>query len=170
MWTAAKRPDERPGFVGEVWAKMMASEGLQWIGMVVVGVALVAAAAVAYLALLRRMVIVVPATILIGFAFELELQLRFTATLLGLLAILYLPQLIVALVWRQLVRSRAAVTAGINPPSALEMAYQAVADEDARDRFERQTKAARDAGDQDDRDARARDLERQGMLSLWQRL
>jgi len=147
----------------------MASEGLQLIGMGVAGVALVVMAAIAWLALLRWLIVIVPAVLLVGFAFEPDLQLRFTATLIGLLALLYLPLLMGARVWRRAARSRAAVLAGINPPSVLEMVHHAHFDEDARDRVERQTKAARDARDQDDRDARACDLERQGMLSLWER-
>lgn len=140
-----------------------------WIGAFVAGVALVAAAAVAWFALLRWLIAVVPAIVLVGFAFEPELQLKFTAALIGLLAVLYLPLLMVAWLWRQLARTRAPVSAGITPPSALEITHQAYTDEEARDGTDRHSKAVSAARDQDDRDSRARDLEMQGMISLWSR-
>jgi hypothetical protein len=127
----------------------------QWMGLVVAGVALVAAVAIAWLAILRWLIVIVPAVVLVGFAFERELQLRFTAVLLGVMAILYLPPLVSAWVWRQVTRSRAVIRARITPPPALEMAHQMCADEKARE--------------QDDRDGQARDLERQGAFSLWDR-
>jgi hypothetical protein len=148
---------------------MTAGDVWPWIGTVVVGVALVVAAAIAWLALLRWLIVIVPAIVLVGFAFAPELQLRFTMTLFGVLAILYLPPLLMAWVWRQFARSRAVVPAGITPPSALEIAHQAFADKEARDRADQHSKAANDARDQDDRDSRARELERQGMVSLWSR-
>lgn len=148
---------------------MTAGDVWPWIGTVVVGVALVVAAAIAWLALLRWLIVIVPAIVLVGFAFAPELQLRFTMTIFGMLALLYLPPLLMAWVWRQFARSRAVVPAGITPPSALEIEHQAHFDEEARVRADRQSKAANYARDQDDRDSRARELERQGMVSLWSR-
>jgi hypothetical protein len=129
----------------------------------------VLAAAIAWLALLRWLIVIVPAIVLVGFAFAPELQLRFTATLLGVLALLYLPPLTVAWVWRQVTGLRPAALAKAGLPSAMELAHQTFADEEARDRADRQGKAAREAREQDDRDNRARDLEQQGMVSLWSR-
>jgi hypothetical protein len=140
-----------------------------WIGTVVAGVALVVAAAIAWLALLRWLIVIVPAIVLVGFAFAPELQLRFTMTLFGMLALLYLPPLLMAWIWRQVARSRAAVPAGITPPSALEIAHQAHFDEYARVRADRENKVASEVRERNDRDSRARDLERQGMVSLWSR-
>lgn len=148
---------------------MTAAEIWQGIGMVVAGIALVAVAAIAYLAILRWVVVIVAAILLVGFAFEPDLQLKFTATLLGGLAILYLPPIVVARVWRQCARLRPVASTGINPPSSLETAYQSFADEETQGGSKRQDKVARDARDQDDRDSRVRDLERQGMVSLWSR-
>lgn len=146
--------------VAEVW---------QWIGMVVAGAALVSVAAVAYLALLRWLIVIVPVIVLVGFAFEPQLQMRFTAALLGVLGALYLPPLILARVWRQVARARLVTSVRINPPSAMELVHQTVADDMVRETSEWESKAARDARDRDDRDSRARDLERQGMVSLWNR-
>jgi hypothetical protein len=146
--------------VAEIW---------QWIGMMVAGVALVAAVAIAWLVILRWLIVILPAVVLVGFAFERELQLRFTATLLGVLAILYLPPLVVAWVWRQVARSRAVLPAGITPPSALEIAQQAQFDELARVRADREHEVASEIRERKDRDSLARDLERQGMVSLWSR-
>lgn len=148
---------------------MTAGDVWPWIGTIVAGAALFAAAGVAWLALLRWLIVIIPTVVLVGFAFAPELQLRFTMTLLGVLALLYLPPLLMAWVWRQVARSRAVVPAGITPPSALELAHQAFADEEARDRADRHSKAVGNKRDQDDRDSRARDLERQGMVSLWSR-
>ena len=148
---------------------MTAGDVWPWIGTVFVGVALVVAAAIAWLAVLRWLFVIVPAIMLFGFAFEPELQLRFTATLLGVLAILYLPPLTVAWVWRRIAGLRPVALAKASPPSALELAHQMCADEEARDRADRQCKAAPEMRQQDDRDSRARDLERQGMVSLWSR-
>jgi hypothetical protein len=146
--------------VAEIW---------QWIGMVVAGVALIATAAIAWLALLRWLIVIVPAIMLVGFAFTPELQLRFTAVFIGLLAILYLPLLAAAWVWRQVTGLRPVTFSRACPPSALELPHQMFAAEEDRDRADRQGKAAKDARDQNDRDSRARDLERQGMVSLWNR-
>lgn len=146
--------------VGEVWL---------WVWTIVAGAALVGAAAVAWLALLRWLIVIVPTVVLIGFAFAPELQLRFTMTALGVLALLYLPPLMIAWVWRQIARSRAVARAGIKSPSALEIAHQAFADEEAHDKADWRGKAASDTRNQDDRDSRARDLEQQGMVSLWSR-
>lgn len=148
---------------------MTAGEVWPWIGTVGAGVALVVAAAIAWLAVLRWLIVIVAAIVLIGFAFAPELQSRFTAMMLGVLAILYLPLLILAWIWRQVARSRAVIRARITPPSALEMAHQTFADDLVRERFEQRTKTASDERDQDDRDSRARDLEQQGMVSLWSR-
>jgi hypothetical protein len=146
---------------------MTAAEVWQWIGTVVAGVALVATVTILYLAILRCLIVIVPGVVLVGFAFEPGLQLRFTATLLGVLAILYLPPLVLAWVWRQVIRSHAVSLARITPPSALEIVHQTFADDLVRERFEQRTKTASEARDQDERDSRARDLERQGMVSLW---
>lgn len=146
--------------VGDVWP---------WIGMVVAGVALVAAVGIAWLAVLRWLFVIVPAIMLFGFAFEPELQLRFTAVLIGLLAILYLPLLAAAWVWLQVTGLRPVSFSRAGPPSALELAHQMFADEEARDRADRHSKAAGEARERDDCDDRARDLERQGMVSLWSR-
>ena len=140
-----------------------------WIGTVVAGAALVVAAAIAWLALLRWLVVIVLAVVLIGFAFKPELQLRFTTALLGALALLYLPPLFMAWVWRQLARSRAVVPAKITPPSALEIAHQAQFDDEARVRTDRESKVPGEDRTRDDCDRRARNLERQGMVSLWSR-
>jgi hypothetical protein len=148
---------------------MTAVDISDWIGMSLGGIALIAAAAIAWLALLRWLIIIVPAIVLVGFAFAPELQLRFTMTLVGVLALLYVPPLFIAWVWRQVARSRAVVPTGITPPSALEIAHQAHFDEEARVRADRENKVASEVRDQDDRDSRARDLERQGMVSLWSR-
>lgn len=148
---------------------MTAGDVWPWIGTVVVGVALVVAAAIAWLALLRWLIVIVPAIVLVGFAFAPELQQRFTMTLFGVLAILYLPPLLMAWVWRQVARSCAIVPAGITPPSALEIAHQAHFDEEARVRADRENKVASEVRERNDRDSRARDLERQGMVSLWSR-
>lgn len=148
---------------------MTTAEIWQWFGMVVAGVALVAAVAITWLALLRWLIVIVLAIVLVGFAFAPELQLRFTMTLLGMLALLYLPPLLMAWVWRQIARSRAVVPAGITPPSALEIAHQAHFDEEARVRADRENKVASEVRERNDRDSRARDLERQGMVSLWSR-
>ncbi|MGL4439021.1 MAG: hypothetical protein ACRCUE_07095 [Bosea sp. (in: a-proteobacteria)] len=137
--------------------------------MIVVAVAALAAATLAYLALMRWLIVVLPAFILVGFAFEPDLQLRFTATLLTVLAILYLPPLIIAWVWRQVAFAPPIVSGRNVSPSALEMAHQAAFDETARDRSDRQDKAAREIRDREDREAYSRDLERQGIFSLWSR-
>ena len=146
--------------VAEIW---------QWMGLVVAWVALVAAVTIAWLAALRWLVVIVLAVILVGFAFESDLQLRFTAALLGVLAILYLPPLTVAWVWRQVTGLRPVALAKAGLPSAMELAHQTFAAEEARDRADRQSKAVREARERDDRDNRARDLEQQGMVSLWSR-
>lgn len=140
-----------------------------WIGMSLGGIALIAAAAIAWLAILRWLIVIVSAIMLVGFAFEPELQLRFTATLLGVLALLYLPPLTVAWVWLQVTGLRPVALAKAGLPSAMELAHQTFADEEARVRADRQGKAVTEMRDQDDRDSRARDLERQGMVSLWSR-
>ena len=90
-------------------------------------------------------------------------------TLLGMLALLYLPPLLMAWVWRQVTGLRPGAFAKAAPPSAMELAHQTVADEEARDRADRQGKAASEARERDDCDGQARDLERQGAFSLWSR-
>jgi hypothetical protein len=135
--------------VMRVWTMMTVAEIWQWFGMVVAGVAVV------YLALMRWLIVIVPTIMLVGFAFESDLQLRFTAALLGVLAILYLPPLAVAWVWRQIAGHRPVAFAEAGPPSAMELVHQMCADEEARER--------------DDRDGQARDLERQGAFSLCDR-
>jgi hypothetical protein len=146
---------------------MTAAEVWQWIGTVVAGVALIVTVTILYLAILRCLIVIVPGVVLVGFAFEPGLQLRFTAILLGVLAILHLPPLVLAWVWRQVIRSHAVSLASITPPSALEIVHQTFADDLVRERFEQRTKTASEARDQDERDSRARDLQRQGMVSLW---
>ncbi len=146
----------------------MAGEVLLWSATLLAGTGLLAIAFVACLALMRWLVLIVPVIILVGFAFEPELQLRFTATLLGLLAILTLPPLLVAWALRQVMRRRA-ITCGASPPSALEMAHLSLVDDEAHARRGLLAQAAREARDRDDRDGEALDLERQGMVSLWSR-
>jgi hypothetical protein len=148
---------------------MMAGDVVTGIAIVFAGIALLLATAVAYLAILRWLILIVPMIVFVGFAFEPAMQLRFTAVLLGILAILYLPPLLLAWIWRQIAGPRPSVSARINPPSTFETVHQTFADEMARDRADRQGKTASTARDQDDRDDRARDLERQGMLSLCSR-
>lgn len=145
-----------------------AGEVLLWSATLLAGTGLLAIAFVACLALMRWLVLTVPLIILVGFAFEPELQLRFTATLLGLLAILTLPPLLVAWALRQVMRRRA-VTTSASPPSALEMAHLSLVDDQAHARRGLLAQAAREVRDRDDRDGEARDLERQGMVSLWSR-
>jgi Mn2+/Fe2+ NRAMP family transporter len=145
-----------------------AGEALLWSATLLAGTGLLAIAFVACLALMRWLVLIVPLIILVGFAFEPELQLRFTATLLGLLAILTLPPLLVAWALRQVMR-RAVTTSSASPPSALEMAHLSLVDDQAHVSRRLLAKAAREARDRDDRDGEARDLERQGMVSLWSR-
>jgi hypothetical protein len=148
---------------------MTAAEVWGWIGLAGAGAVLLAVAGIAYLALLRWLIVVVPTIIIVGFAFEPDLQLTFTATLLGVLAILYLPLLVVVWALRQVTSPHLGPCAKVKPPSALETAHQAFADEEARAELERYANAARKVRDEDDRDARARGLERQGVVSLWSR-
>ncbi len=148
---------------------MTTSQIWGWIGAAFGCTVLLAVAGVAYLALLRWLIVVVPTIIIVGFAFEPELQVKFTVALLGVLAILYLPLLVVVWVLRQVTSLHLARRAKVKPPSALETAHQAFADEEADARVERNANATRKARDEDDRDARVRDLERQGMVSLWSR-
>lgn len=148
---------------------MTAAEVWGWIGPAGAGAVLLAAAGVAYLALLRWLIVVVPTIIIVGFAFEPDLQLKFTVALLGVLAILYLPLLVGVWVLRQVTSPHLGPRAKVKPPSALETAHQAFADEEARAGVERYANTVRKARDENDRDARARELERQGMVSLWSR-
>jgi hypothetical protein len=148
---------------------MTVAEISYWIGMTVVGVALLAVVAIAWLAILRWLIVIVPATMLVGFAFEPEMQLRFTAVLLGILAILYVPPLTVAWVWRQVTGLRPVALAKAGLPSAMELAHQTFAAEEACDRADRENKVASEVRERNNRDSRARDLERQGMVSLWSR-
>ncbi len=148
---------------------MTAVEISHWIGLTLVGVALLAMVAIAWLVLMRWLIVIVPAIMLVSFAFEPEMQLRFTATLLGVLAILYLPPLTVAWVWRQVTGLHPVALAKAGLPSAMELADQTFVDEEARDRLDRKGKAASEVRERNDRDSRARDLERQGMVSLWSR-
>jgi hypothetical protein len=148
---------------------MTAGDAWPWIGTVVAGVALVVAAAIAWLALLRWLIVIVPAIVLVGFAFAPEMQLRFTATLFGVLALLYLPPLTVAWVCRQVTGLRPVALAKAGLPSAMELAHQTFADEETRDRADRKNKVASEVRERNNRDSRAIDLERQGMVSLWSR-
>jgi hypothetical protein len=148
---------------------MTAGDVWPWIGTVVAGVALVSAVAITWLALLRWLIVIFPAIVLVGFAFEPEMQLRFTAVLIGLLAILYVPLLAAAWVWRQVTGLRPVAFARACLPSAMELAYQTFADEETRDRADRKNKVASEVSERNDRDSRARDRERQGMVSLWSR-
>jgi hypothetical protein len=155
--------------VMRVWTMMTVANVWQWIRPVVAGVALVVAAAIAWLAILRRLIVIVPGVVLVGFAFEPEMQLRFTAVLIGLLAILYLPPLAVAWILRQVTGLRPVALAKAGLPSAMELAHQTFAAEEARVRADRENKVASEVRERNDRDSRARDLERQGMVSLWSR-
>lgn len=148
---------------------MTASEIGLWMGMGLAAFACVAAVRIAYLAVMRWLVVLVPVIIGVGFALETQAQLRFTAALLGTLAILYLPPLLGAWVWRRAARRRRSLRAEIASPSAMERAHHGFADEEARISADRQARATRDAREQADREARARDLERQGAFSLWTR-
>ncbi|NJN37020.1 MAG: hypothetical protein HC794_08135 [Nitrospiraceae bacterium] len=148
---------------------MAAADIVLWSLTVLAVFAGVAAVAIAYLAAIRWLVAIVPAIVLVGFAFEPATQVRFTAALLGMLAILYLPPLVVAWVWRQIARLRPSRLGTIMPPSAREMAAQDFTDEMARDLAKQQVKVITNAREHEDPMARARDLERQGAFSLWSR-
>lgn len=138
-------------------------------GMVVAVAVGAAAATIAYLAAMRWLMVIAAAVVLVGFAFEPEAQLKFTATLLGALAILYLPALLGVWVWRRMGRPHPRLRAQVAQPSAQELAHHGFADEEVRGSTDRQAKAARDAREHEERIAKARDLERQGAFSLWSR-
>jgi uncharacterized membrane protein YcjF (UPF0283 family) len=120
-------------------------------------------------AAMRRLAVIAAAVTLVGFAFEPEAQLRFTATLLGALAILYLLALLGVWVWHRMGRPHPRLRAQVAQPSALEFAHHDFADEEAHVTVVRQAKAAKDVREQEEHTARARDLERQGAFSLWSR-
>lgn len=148
---------------------MTAAEVLQGGVLVLAGTGLLVLAAVACLALMRGLIFIVTAIVLVGFAFDAELQSKFTAALLGWLALLYLPPLVVAVVWRQATRRRVVIAGRIAAPSAAELAQQAIADDEARVGTRQHLKAARerDRREQEGDDRRTRDLEQQGAFSLW---
>jgi hypothetical protein len=128
------------------------------------------AVTIAYLAAMRWLMVIAAAVVLVGFAFEPEAQLRFTATLLGALAILYLPPLLGVWGWRQMKGPHPRPRAPVARPSAQELAHHGFADEEASGSADRQAKATKDAREHEERIAKARDLERQGAFSLWSRL
>ena len=148
---------------------MTAANVTQGIAIGVVCIALLTLAAFAYLALMRWLILIVPTIILVGFAFEADMQLRFTIVLLGLLALLYVPPLVIVWVCRQNSNSRAVELNTVRPPSSAEMAHEDFVDDEAGFRSQFAANAARDAGEEQDRAAQARFLEQQGAASLWSR-
>lgn len=140
-----------------------------WSGAILAAWAGIAALVIAVFALLRWLAVIAAAIIVVGFAFEPETQVRFTATLLGLLAIIYLPLLAGAWAWKQAIRLRAPLPVPVVRASTLQSAHHGFADEEARTKADRQAKTVKDAREQEERIARARDLERQGAFSLWSR-
>jgi hypothetical protein len=149
---------------------MMTAEDVMQAGaLVLVGIALLMLAAIAYFALMRWLILIVPAIVLVGFAFDAEMQWKFTAALVGLLALLYLPPLVVAVVWRQVAGLRPVIASKTALPSPTETACQTLADDEARLSARQDNRAAQDRRDREDDDNRARDLERQGAFSFWNR-
>lgn len=148
---------------------MTAADVTQGIAIVIMGIALLMTAALAYLALMRWLILIVPTIILLGFAFDADMQLRFTVVLLGLLALLYVPPLVIIGVWRQNSNSRAVELYTVRSPSSAEMAHQEFVDDEAGVRSQLAINAARDALEEQDRATQARFLEQQGAASLWSR-
>jgi dephospho-CoA kinase len=148
---------------------MTAADVTQGIAIVIMGIALLMTAALAYLALMRWLILIVPTIILVGFAFDADMQLRFTVVLLGLLTLLYLPPLVIIGVWRQNSNSRAVELSTVRSPSSAEMANQAFVDDEAGVRSQLAINAARDAHEEQDLEIQARFLEQQGAVSLWSR-
>jgi hypothetical protein len=148
---------------------MTAADGTQGIAIVIKGIALLMTAALAYLALMRWLILIVPTIILLGFAFDADMQLRFTVVLLGLLALLSVPPLVIIGVWRQNSNSRASELNTVRSPSSAEMAHQAFVDDEAGVRSQLAINAARDAREEQDLETQARFLEQQGAVSLWSR-
>lgn len=148
---------------------MTAADVTQGIAIVIMGIALLMTAALAYLALMRWLILIVPTIILLGFAFDDDMQLRFTVVLLGLLALLYVPPLVMVWVWRRNSNSRAVELTTVRPPSSAEMAHQAFVDDEAGVRSQLAINAARDAREEQDIETQARFLEQQGAASLWSR-
>lgn len=148
---------------------MTAADVTQGIAIVIMGIALLMTAALAYLALMRWLILIVPTIILLGFAFDADMQLRFTVVLLGLLALLYVPPPVIIGVWRQNSNSRAVELTTVRPPSSAEMAHQAFVDDEAGVRSQLAINAARDAREEQDRATQVRVLEQQGAASLWSR-
>ena len=148
---------------------MTAADVTQGIAIVIMGIALLMTAALAYLALMRWLILIVPTIILLGFAFDADMQLRFTVVLLGLLALLFVPPLVIIGVWRQNSNSRAVELSTVRSPSSAEMANQAFVDDEAGVRSQLAINAARDAREEQDIEIQARFLEQQGAVSLWSR-
>ena len=148
---------------------MTAADVTQGIAIVIMGIALLMTAALAYLALMRWLILIVPTIILLGFAFDADMQLRFTVVLLGLLALLFVPPLVIIGVWRQNSNSRAVELNTVRSPSSAEMANQAFVDDEAGVRSQLAINAARDAREEQDIEIQARFLEQQGAVSLWSR-
>mgnify|MGYP007006645364 CR=1 FL=1 len=148
---------------------MTAADVPQGIAIGVACIALLTLAALAYLALMRWLILIVPTIILVGFAFDADMQLRFTVVLLGLLALLYLPPLVIIGVWRQNSNSRAVELNTVRSPSSAEMAHQAFVDDEAGVRSQLAINAARDAREEQDLETQARFLEQEGAISLWSR-
>ncbi len=148
---------------------MTAADVTQGIAIVIMGIALLMTAALAYLALMRWLILIVPTIILVGFAFDADMQLRITVVLLGLLALLSVPALVIIGVCRQNSNSRASELNTVRSPSSAEMAHQAFVDDEAGVRSQLAINAARDAREEQDLETQARFLEQQGAVSLWSR-
>jgi hypothetical protein len=148
---------------------MTAADVTQGIAIVIMGIALLMTAALAYLALMRWLILIVPTIILVGFAFDADMQLRITVVLLGLLALLSVPPLVIIGVCRQNSNSRASELNTVRSPSSAEMAHQAFVDDEAGVRSQLAINAARDAREEQDLETQARFLEQQGAVSLWSR-
>lgn len=148
---------------------MTAADVAQGIAIGVACIALLTLAALAYLALMRWLILIVPTIILVGFAFDTDMQLRLTVVLLGLLALLYVPPLVMVWLWRRNSNSRAVELYTVRSPSSAEMAHQAFVDDEAGVRSQLAINAARDAREEQDLEIQARLLEQQGAVSLWSR-
>ena len=148
---------------------MTAADVAQGIAIGVACIALLTLVALAYLALMRWLILIVPTIILVGFAFDADMQLRFTVVLPGLLALLYLPPLVIIGVWRQNSNSRAVKLNTVRSPSSAEMTHQTFVDDEAGVRSQLAINAARDAREEQDLETQARFLEQQGAVSLWSR-
>lgn len=148
---------------------MTAADVAQGIAIVILGIALLMTAALAYLALMRWLILIVPTIIMLGFAFDADMQLRFTVVLLGLLALPHVPPLVMVWLWRRNSNSRAVELYTVRSPSSAEMAHQAFVDDEARVRSQLAINAARDAREEQDLEIQARLLEQLGAVSLWSR-